>query len=82
MSDRTPLSGTRINRRRHWPSVRQTANPKYRSNLGTSQEPLGRPFFETGLGSVKKGWYFDACEEPRPFDELLTLRQAKLGRGG
>ena len=28
-----------------------------RSDAGTSQEPLGRPFFETGLGSVKKGWF-------------------------
>ncbi len=26
------------------------------SSIGRSQEPLGRPFFETGLGSVKKGW--------------------------
>ena len=28
-------------------------SPRNGSNYGTSQEPLGRPFFETGLGSVK-----------------------------
>ena len=40
---------------------------------GTSQEPLGRPFFETGLGSVKKGSFFDACSAPWVFETIRIV---------
>ncbi len=43
--------------------VNEEVSLKKRSNLGTSQEPLDRPFFETGLGSVKIGGFSgrDGC---------------------